>query len=794
MADDAIRIDTRIDTSSAEKDLEKLRSRLSSTAKEAQSGFSGADTAIKGMDTSTKGLTSSMSALGKVISGISIVAAARQLARGVTDVYQATEEANASLRKASTLFGDVAVDQQKLIGNLSSIAAETGSSISELGEAMYQAMSAGVAPTEDMADVLDVVAKSAKLAKGGFTETSKAIGASLSVINSYKMNISDLDKVQGILLQTQNKGVTTVGQLGSALSKVTPTAAAFGLSFEEVATSLALMTKQGTSTDVAATALSSTLSELGKSGTTASKNLKEAADAAGLSADTFSGLLSEGYNLSEILTIMSDYAEANGLSMVDMFGSIEAGRATLQLSGKNLEDFNVILASMGDSAGLVQESFEKTISPVERLTASFNALKVKIGEELKPVTDSLFSSMSNVMDKMVGQKGSAQDLDTAIGNLSKALEDYAEAQVLAKAKTEGTSSAMEILAQDSVRTTLKSLGESWSAYSDKMDQAQASTKNYEAKFEQTSEKIKEYAVNNLKLLGEDVAEEAEGVEQAINELLTNMKNAKPGDGIWTYRNGDNTYMKNNVLEQIQLYYELQDSISAAKESQSAYEDQMASAAKVIAQYVVDGKLSMNEVYVYAEDMAGAVEEAMKGLTKTTQEVKKAGNAAVVTEKQITSSSTATANAVSSQSDALSEYIKQYGQINIQFRNLRTAGELLGESLYSPQDELETLKSLYVSWIKDVGTGSPTLEALRKRIEELGGAVDNLNSSLEMEGFNSSIDAVMAKFDALSGASDILGDSYYSMKSYLSDLEDLYAQGSANGVDASSDVKFCCSDA
>lgn len=680
----------------------------------------------------------------------------------------------------------MAVDQQKLIGNLSSIAAETGSSISELGEAMYQAMSAGVAPTEDMADVLDVVAKSAKLAKGGFTETSKAIGASLSVINSYKMNISDLDKVQGILLQTQNKGVTTVGQLGSALSKVTPTAAAFGLSFEEVATSLALMTKQGTSTDVAATALSSTLSELGKSGTTASKNLKEAADAAGLSADTFSGLLSEGYNLSEILTIMSDYAEANGLSMVDMFGSIEAGRATLQLSGKNLEDFNVILASMGDSAGLVQESFEKTISPVERLTASFNALKVKIGEELKPVTDSLFSSMSNVMDKMVGQKGSAQDLDTAIGNLSKALEDYAEAQVLAKAKTEGTSSAMEILAQDSVRTTLKSLGESWSAYSDKMDQAQASTKNYEAKFEQTSEKIKEYAVNNLKLLGEDVAEEAEGVEQAINELLTNMKNAKPGDGIWTYRNGDNTYMKNNVLEQIQLYYELQDSISAAKESQSAYEDQMASAAKVIAQYVVDGKLSMNEVYVYAEDMAGAVEEAMKGLTKTTQEVKKAGNAAVVTEKQITSSSTATANAVSSQSDALSEYIKQYGQINIQFRNLRTAGELLGESLYSPQDELETLKSLYVSWIKDVGTGSPTLEALRKRIEELGGAVDNLNSSLEMEGFNSSIDAVMAKFDALSGASDILGDSYYSMKSYLSDLEDLYAQGLANGVDASSD--------
>ena len=294
MADDAIRIDTRIDTSSAEKDLEKLRSRLSSTAKEAQSGFSGADTAIKGMDTSTKGLTMSMSSLSKVIGSISIVAVLTKVARGVKDVMATTEEAYASIRKASTMFGEVAVDEEAFVNRLSQIASETGADITALGEAAYQAMSAGIAPTRDMADVLAVVEKSARLASGGFTDTETAISSSLSVLNAYKMGVDQLDKVQGILLQTQNKGVTTVGQLGSALSKVTPTAAAFGLSFEEVATSIALMTKQGTNTDVATTALSSALSELGKSGTTASKNLEAAAQSAGLTGTFFRTVILRG--------------------------------------------------------------------------------------------------------------------------------------------------------------------------------------------------------------------------------------------------------------------------------------------------------------------------------------------------------------------------------------------------------------------------------------------------------------------------------------------------------------------
>ena len=384
MADEVIRIDTRIDIDDAERDLDSLKKKLQETAKEGKEGFKKASQSIDTADKTTKGLTVSMNTLKKALTGLSITTVAYKVAQGVKEIYTTTEEAYASIRKASTMFGDVAVDQQNLVNQLSKIAAETGSEISTLGEAVYQAMSAGIAPTEDMADVLSAVEKSAKLASGGFTDTETAMSATLSVLNAYKMGIKDLDKIQGILLQTQNKGVTTVGQLGSALSKVTPTASAFGVSFEQVASAIALMTKQGTSTEIAATALSTVLSELGKDGTTASDNLEKAAQSAGKTTTSFSGLLKEGMNVSEILSLMSDYATKNGLSMVDMFGSIEAGRAALQLAGDNTSDFNEILASMGDTAGLVGEAFEKTVTPADRLSSAFNNLVVSIGTKMKP--------------------------------------------------------------------------------------------------------------------------------------------------------------------------------------------------------------------------------------------------------------------------------------------------------------------------------------------------------------------------------------------------------------------------
>lgn len=774
MADETIRIDTRIDTDSAERDLDELKKKLKDTSTEGKKGFNEASQSLNVADKSTRGLTSSMSALGKVLSGISAAAIAKKLGDGIRDIYETTEEAYASIRKASTLFGDVAVNQQNLIGKLSSIAAETGSSISELGEAMYQAMSAGVAPTEDMADVLDVVTKSAKLAKGGFTETSKAMSASLSVINSYKMNVSDLDKVQGILLQTQNKGVTTVDELGSALSKVTPAAAAFGVSFEQVSSALALMTKQGTSTDVAATALATTLSELGKSGTTASKNLKEAADAAGLSEDTFSGLISEGYNLSEILTLMSEYAEQNGLSMVDMFGSVEAGRATLQLSGSNLEDFNEILASMGETAGLVQDSFDKVISPTQRLESAWLSLKTKIGQEIKPVIDGLAGALGDVLEKMTGQGEYGPTLETTLKNIKTSSDELKKSQEEVGEAIEATTLAMQF------QTKM----DFWSSISKASSQYNAMVKQYSSLTKQQKE-VGKTVEGNMKILQEAASQTGRTVDEVLTVLAQAATNRKV--------DASRILQVDNLPDLMEAAEVLGDNNQKLKDIEAQSESTRKAITDFensLAEMVMKGVISLSDISLInttlATNVGNAIVELEKEKTVASDTAKAVENLASATGN----AGTAVANvgtAVGTQDETLSEYIRKFGQINEEFNSLRNAGKLLGESLYSPQDELETLKNLYVSWIKDVGQGSPVLVSLKKRIEELGGVVDDLNASLEAEGFKASLDETISKFEKLSQASSVLGDEYYSMESYLKDLESLYAGALVDGIDASSDA-------
>ena len=388
-------------------------------------------------------LSTSVSACKSVLATVGIGFTMDKVIKGLSEAYNEATKLDEKLRGASTLYGSVTVDQTKLVDNLKSISLQTGESLEVLGQTVYDAMSAGVQPTEDMAEVLQVVSASSKLAKAGFTDTNTAMKASLSVINAYGMDIENINKVSDVLLNTQNLGVTTVGELSNALSKVTPVASAFGVSIENVTSALALMTKQGTNTEVASTGLSAILSELGKSGTTASENLQKASLSAGLTETSFKGLLFSGKSLGDILDIMADYAEQNNLSLVDMFSSIEAGKSALQITNAGAEEFNKTLDSMETATGLVSESFEKMVTPSQRLDSAIATLKTTIGEKLKPTVDSAKNALADLLTKMTGQVDYSSTYETTLNNLAKASENLKKAQKEAGDEINATTIAMQ---------------------------------------------------------------------------------------------------------------------------------------------------------------------------------------------------------------------------------------------------------------------------------------------------------------------------------------------------------------
>ena len=114
---------------------------------------------------------------------------------------------------------------QELNDGVVKLSNSTGKSAVELSEAMYSALSAGV----DVGNSLSFVEQSSKLATAGFTTTESAVDALTTVMNGYKMSADQATAVSDMMLQTQNKGKTTVDELAHSLAQVTPTAAAMSV-------------------------------------------------------------------------------------------------------------------------------------------------------------------------------------------------------------------------------------------------------------------------------------------------------------------------------------------------------------------------------------------------------------------------------------------------------------------------------------------------------------------------------------------------------------------------------------
>ena len=255
-----------------------------------------------------------------------------------------------------------------------------------------------------MSEALSFLDSSAKLAKSGFTDINTAVEASAKVLNAYRMGTEETDRVQKVMMQTQNLGIVTVGELGSVLAQVTPTAAAFGVSFEQVGASLATMTAQGTPAAQATTQLNGILSELGKSGTAASKNLEAAAENSEYAGMSFQQMMEQGVPLNEILDMMSDYAEENGKSLLDMFSSVEAGRGALSIAGESSGIFADNLASMSTESDVVGEALEKVSdtsgAKFEKLMNSLKNTAIRLFEAFSPVIDELLPILTDLLEEL----------------------------------------------------------------------------------------------------------------------------------------------------------------------------------------------------------------------------------------------------------------------------------------------------------------------------------------------------------------------------------------------------------
>lgn len=309
--------------------------------------------------------------------------------------------------KASTLLsGD---DLTKYFEGLIEMSNRTGVAFTDLAESMYSALSAGV-PQDN---VLEFVENTVNLSKGEFTQTATAIDIVTTALNAYQMEMSEATHVQDVLITTQNLGKTTVDELASNMGKLIPTANGVNVAFDQLGAMYATVTANGVATAETTTYLNAMINELGASGSTAEKAMQAATAGTDMAGKKISEISAMGYDVTDVLKLMDEYAQSTGKSLSDMFSSSEGAKAANILLS-NAESFKSNITAMIDSTGaaataaetMMDTTAEKTQvakNQIDNLTSAIaEQLLPAIGETAQSVSDALDSSGIKTVAETVG--------------------------------------------------------------------------------------------------------------------------------------------------------------------------------------------------------------------------------------------------------------------------------------------------------------------------------------------------------------------------------------------------------
>ncbi len=330
-----------IDGDSMAKELDKVRQKYEQISDGVKKTSSDTDTFTKSI-TNAEGKAS---LLGKAFQFNQITQSLTTFSSALGAFTQPFADLDKQVKNIGTLgvqnfeeFADAALDLSQTVPD----------SAADIAGGVYDAISAGTIKVKDgVADVaggMKFVETASKLATAGLTSTGDAINGLTSVMNAYGIEADRSAEVADLFFGAVNVGKTTIPELNASLANVIPTAAAFGVSFDQVSAAIATMTKQGTPTAQATTQIRSALVELAKPGATLAPILQKA----GVSLDS---LKREG--LQESMRKVGEALKMTGKSATQVFSSVEAAGAVMLLSGKNAqmaaEDFEAVAGSIGST-------------------------------------------------------------------------------------------------------------------------------------------------------------------------------------------------------------------------------------------------------------------------------------------------------------------------------------------------------------------------------------------------------------------------------------------------------------
>jgi TP901 family phage tail tape measure protein len=399
MAIDKIIVEFQAETTKLKKELDALKGRLGAVETDAKKAKDKIDDVGKGAN----GLKGTLQDLGKTIAAAFAV---QQLVSFGREAVNAAAAFDKSMSNVATLVDTNVESMDSMGASVRDLAKKTPVELGQLSSALYDVRSAGVSAEDAMA----VLESSAQLGVAGLATTAEAANIMTSAVNAFAAEGLSAEQISDILFKTVKAGKTTLAELTAQFGGVAPAAAAAGVSLADLQASTAAITTLGTPAAAAQTQLKQALTEMQKPGKELSNIFKQLGAKDGIDLIKTSGGLGNAFKL------IKEEAEASGMTVAQVTGSVETASAILALGGTVNESYTATLTDMTTGSNAVNAAFEKQAQTADAqfqlMQNAFEDVKITIGNALMPA---LLGATEGLRDFLGGV-----DADT-IKNLGKLL-------------------------------------------------------------------------------------------------------------------------------------------------------------------------------------------------------------------------------------------------------------------------------------------------------------------------------------------------------------------------------------
>lgn len=383
MADGSIIIDTRIDSSGAEKGVSKLNS-------------------IAGK--SVKVFTGVVTASGMALMGLGTYA---------LKVGSNFEE---GMSKVAAISGATGEDLKKLTEKAKEMGSKTKFSATESAEAMQYMAMAGW-KTGDMLNGIEGIMNLAAASGEDLASVSDIVTDALT---AFGMSAKDSAKFADLLASAASNSNTNVSMLGESFKYVAPVAGALGHSAKDTAFALGLMASAGIKSSQSGTALRASLTNLAHP----SKQMAEEMDRLGISLTDSNGKVKEGKALyDELRQKFSGLTDAQKTQAAATIFGKEAMSGMLAIINASDADYKKLYENLSNCDGAAKKTAETMNNNLKGQITLLSSALESLGIELYESVNNPMKEVVRTANEMVQQlsnafkEGGLTSLVTELGNV-----------------------------------------------------------------------------------------------------------------------------------------------------------------------------------------------------------------------------------------------------------------------------------------------------------------------------------------------------------------------------------------